>query len=163
LTFYVDEDFNKTNFFSSDTFSDTAPIVPTISQPAQRESSPLSNIIISPPPTEESHSQHINPTSMLEASHTSSSIHNGWNPLDRYNTRFKKQHIANFTPFFHQQVFNDDNLYAYLSSQDLHPFDSNNLSSTFHHTAFTSMPKDTLHFGELQSDPDRLHFETDMH
>jgi len=126
LTFYVDEDFNKTNFFHSDTFSDTAPIVPTILQPAQRESPQLLGTIISPPPMEESQSQHIDPTSMLEASHTSSSIHNGWNPLHRYNTCSKKQHIANFTPHLHQHAFSDDNLRAYLSSQDLHPFDTNN-------------------------------------
>jgi hypothetical protein len=180
-TFYVDEDFTKTNFYQQDSFNDfTNPTLDTSLQ-FQREfstSTPIQNQEL--PSSQPSLQQTLEPSLPFEreiptnilpdiepvlttsTNMPSSNTHTGWNPSHRYNTCFKKQHIAAIAPFNHHHDFNDQTINAYLSSNNLFSTNDNNFSDAIHHHVFTASHKDTLHFGELQHDPDRNQFELDM-
>jgi hypothetical protein len=181
-TFYVDEDFTKTNFYQQDSFQDFTQPSSDPSLQFQRESPNTTQVqeqslpSLQPsfqPNLEESISSEreiptisaipdiesiaITPDTMMPPN-----THTGWNQSHRYNTRFKKQHIAAIAPFHHHHDFNDNTINAYLSSNDLFSTNDHNLSDAIHHHVFTASHKDTLHFGEFHQDPDREHFELDM-
>jgi hypothetical protein len=182
-TFYVDEDFTKTNFYHQDSFQDfTQPSSNPSSLHFQGESPNITPAHDQSPPSShhlfQSNPEHSTPsereistisatsdadsTTIPSNTLTPPNTHTGWNQSHRYNTRFKKQHIAAIAPFNHHHDFNDNTINAYLSSNDLFSTNDNNLSDAIHHHVFTASHKDTLHFGELHHDPDREHFQLDM-
>jgi hypothetical protein len=175
---YVDEDFTKTNFYNTSSFESS-----DVTLPSQRETSSTSNQttmlldnttipnhISSPDQTSsfqrEPSSDPIitltNSDSHIDSTPNTSRQHIGWNQSHRYNTRFKKHHIASPAVFDHQHDFNDDTITAYLSSNELFSSEPNIFSHQIQNLAYTAYIKDTLHFGEMQKDSDRIHFETDM-
>jgi hypothetical protein len=149
---FVDDDFDSTKFVDPSWYHDSlssssdattlssAQREPSIPIPSQRESD--------------------NP------SHMDNSTRPGWNSAHRYETRFRKKHLAHTcllddspdaTPF-------DDNLYsAFIAVQDSYPIHSGTELSFLEHIACAAQSNpDVLHFGSMIRDPDRSHFETDM-
>ncbi len=94
--------------------------------------------------------------------------YSGWNKTHPYNTRFKRQFVANTattssaTP---DNIFSETTINALLATQDLTPIIDANSYHALQNlvTDNPSIVKDTLHYGEMQRDPDRLHFEAVMH
>jgi len=166
--FYVDEDFNKTNFYQPSSFDETSLL--TSFQGGQSPPQPHSTRIqrqdlpSDPSPSsvqDESHSSIQQPNNH-PSSVSSSSIHVGWNHNHNYNTRFKRQYIANSTIPSSSSFFDDSTLQALLSSHNFHPVNTDVNFPLHQHSAFTAEHKDTLHFGEIQYDPGQSHFEADM-
>jgi hypothetical protein len=165
---FIDEDFKNTNFYKSkwnpshSTTSSTPTITPTQinlqhssidtsllqREPFFNSSSTSTDTSITPPTTnlhESSTTQEILPPSTTQ-------LYSGWNPNHRYDTRFKRQHTANFMASFQSpEIFNESSLTALLATQDLSPAID---SHTYHAlqnivTTPSSLTKDTLHYGEM--------------
>jgi hypothetical protein len=169
---YVDEDFTKTNFYSSQwqpsNITQTHP-----SSSHQREPStslqlnlPSSSVHSSSFQREPSHeSPDISSNMQAPASQSTSQSSSGWNPNHCHDTRFKRRHVANIEASNQPpNILADSSLSALLATQDLFP-SSNSIAYHALQTMVTDnspLPKDTLHFEEMQRDPDHELFEQDM-
>jgi hypothetical protein len=185
---FVDEDFTHTNLYNP-TWEDTTSVSTTESLSSQREPSTPRRTNPSPNNNSSSHQRESSDTSQENFSSVQSSLfqrepptivskntltsnspprtYSGWNKTHPYNTHFKRQFIANIattssatpTNFFSETTIN-----ALLATQDLAPIIDINSYHALQNIVIdnSSIAKDTLHYGEMQRDPDRLHFETDM-
>jgi hypothetical protein len=105
------------------------------------------------------------PASQRESIYDNTTIQtaNGWNKNHQYNTRFKKKVTANFSshplPIPNHQI--SSSLQSFLSTTDIAPFSSIHLDlPSVSFVAFNN--PDVLHYGAMQKDPDKAHFEADM-
>jgi hypothetical protein len=163
--------FSNTNFYHCSSFTNSAtPSLPNhrelLSSKHSSQSSPVDHIdptISSPPQREMPTTTPLDlPPHPSDTSGLTSHQPSGWNMNHPYNTRFKRRIEAPlatlaFTPFFTESA-----LSAYLATDDAFPSSTSTPLSTIQHFAYSATPKDTLHFGELQSDPDKHHFDQDM-
>jgi hypothetical protein len=146
----------------------TNPSVVTISSSLQRESSI---------PQQEQYSTIYSPSLQREHPPANSSepmptaspprIHSGWNQTHPYNTRFKRHFIANTavpSSSNTDDIFSESTIITLLATQDIAPIlDPHNYHALQNIiTAIPSLAKDTLHYGEMQRNPDRPHFEAEM-
>jgi hypothetical protein len=182
---FVDEDFSNTNLYDS-TWKDDTPSTTSDSSPLQREPStpqrtnPSSFSVTSPSSQRETPTRtnpSLSSSSQREISSHSSTTsssdtfqqrtHSGWNQAHPYNTRFKRHFTANIadsSSSLHNKVFSESTINAFLATQDLSPTIDLQTYHALQNVVSTtaSLPKDTLHYGEMQRAPDREHFETDM-
>jgi hypothetical protein len=148
---------NNNSTISSSITQDSSSITPStdVITSSQNESLPTSSDT-----TLDNISSQVSPTTSNTISNPR--LHPGWNASHRYNTRFRKQHIAAITSSPLPTDFNEQTILAFLSSNDIFSSDNNNLSDIAQNYVFTASEKDILHFGEMQRAPDREDFETDM-
>jgi hypothetical protein len=169
---YVDEDLTKTKFYSSQwqpsNITQTTPLSSHQREPSTSiqvdlsSSSVHSSSFQREPPHE---SSDISSNMQAPSSQSTSQSPSGWNPNHCHDTRFKRHHAANIEASNQpHNIFTDSSLSALLATQDLFP-SSNSIA--YHAlqnmvTATSPLPKDTLHYSEMQRDPDHELFEQDM-
>jgi len=120
--------------------------------------SPMQQVLSAPLPIQDTFFQHtLDDATAIRAS-------NGWNSSHPHNMRFKKKFQASLAPFSSvSPSFDTSALSAFLASQDHHPFPNDNAFSTLPLLALSAKNNpDTLHFGDMQQDPDKAKFEEDM-
>jgi len=188
-TFYVDEDFSHTNFCvqrtpnlsSSDSSSAQREVSNFSSIQPQREASSVTqthpqrevnpDTSSSSDPTSSislpcSNMPHTSPPDATTSNDAANNrVSHGWNSAHPHNTRFKKKFQANLSPVsLHEPPsFDVSDLAAFLAHNDNTPLPNDTNSCILPLLALsTKNNPDTLHFGEMQRDPDRPHFESDM-